>query len=269
MDINSYQRNSESEMGLFPKQDKDKSGQELLMEMNDRQKNQQEESARKAEERAVKAAYAALSDRDKLFFDADRDKRYQDLFFEIIVKRYLEDEYPEEEAVERAYNELATIKKEMEGLAETPKEKRLAANYMESAERYRDNFYKEKERKLLKEQQKIERDNISKAKEVFGNLIKSHKTNGLSTIEAIAEASKEAAASKDKLLQNYANAAAKVKEVDSTTDLGKLFWTLREIGLPFSAIVSLVFEWRPAAASIFTVFIGGGSIFLILKALFF
>jgi hypothetical protein len=244
LDINSYQRNSESEMGLFPKQDKDKSGQELLMEMNDRQKNQQEESARKAEERAVKAAYAALSDRDKLFFDADRDKRYQDLFFEIIVKRYLEDEYPEEEAVERAYNELATIKKEMEGLAETPKEKRLAANYMESAERYRDNFYKEKERKLLKEQQKIERDNISKAKEVFGNLIKSHETNGLSTIEAIAEASKEAAASDDKFLQNYAEEfnIEKAKEV-----FGNLIKSHKKNGL--STIEAIVEASKEAAAS--------------------
>ena len=178
------------------------------------------------------------------FHGADQGENYRERVFINMVNGFLEQEYSEEEAVEKAYEEEVIIHKAMVDYAnKNPKQKRLTETYMEYADRYRNNYYSEK------------------ARDVFRNLIKSYKKNGLTTKAAIAEASKEAGASEDEYLQTYANTGAKLEElVESKTTSQEFTLQLFNLGLPFSARLSISFKYKPIKT--FFTFLGGFILFI-------
>lgn len=195
-----------------------KKADRALIQINERQKDAER-----------KAKIAAMSPAEQEFHRADQGEKYLEGVFGHLVKGYVEDEYSEEEAVEKAYENRVIMHKAMVDYPnKNPKQKRLTETFMEHADRCRTNYYSEK------------------ARDVFRNLIKSHKKNGLSTKAAIAEASKEAGASDDEYLQTYANTVAKLEELaESKTTMQEFSGQLFNLGLPFSARLLISFKYKP------------------------
>lgn len=204
-----------------------KEAERAIIQINERQ-----------EDAERKAKFAAMSPAELGFHGADQGEKHQERVFIHMVNGFLKQEYSEEEAVEKAYEEAVGIHKAMVDYAnKNPKQKRLTETYMEHADRYRNNYYSEK------------------ARDVFRNLIKSYKKNGLSTKAAIAEASKEAGASEDEYLQTYANTGAKLEElVESKTTSQEFTLQLLNLGLPFSARLLISFKYKPIKT--FFIFLG-------------
>lgn len=202
-----------------------KKADRALIQINERQKDAER-----------KAKFAAMSPAEKGFHSVDNGESFIELEFGYLIEGYLEQEYSKEEAVEKAYENRVMIHKAMVDYPnKNPKQKRLTDTFMEHADRYRTNYYSEKAR-----------EHSEKVRDVFRNLIKSYKKNGLSTKAAIAEASKEAGASEDEYLQTYANTGAKLEElVESKTTMQEFSGQLFNLGLPFSARLLISFKCKP------------------------
>ena len=195
-----------------------KNPDDILEEINERQKAQVREQQLAAERAAKRAAYDRLSPREKNFYHEPSAK-----FFETLIRLYQQDEYSLKESINRAYQDWVFDEFE----PATPREHRIALERKQIATEYRNEFL------------------LADAAQTYKKIVQSHRKNGLMKNEAYAAASEEAAVSGDEFLEKFKERHQLAEEL-MTSSMGH-FYVMKicdALGISFSERLTLYKEHR-------------------------